>query len=241
MISVIIPAFNEEDTLGACLDSLHLQSFMPDEIIVVDNNSTDGTAEIAARYENVKVIKEKNQGIMPAVYTGMNAARGDIIARCDADSVLPRDWIETIVKELAEYPSAAGITGPGKFYGTNSIFARAAQIWYMYSYFVLVGSALANWPLFGSNCAIRRSTWLKIQPQLHRERADIHDDMDMSIHISVTERIIFKPSLVVGISARSLRMSGMKHRYAAGFRTLTIHWPDQSPVKRWKTKLMHER
>ena len=235
-ISVVIPAYNEERLLERCLQSLQQQLRMADEIIVVDNNSTDKTAAIARKY-HAKVIKETKQGIMPAVYTGMSAAAGDIIARCDADSILPADWLRTIEDELQRNPNAAGITGPGKFYDTNILVAGLANIWYMYAYFFFVGSALANWPLFGSNCAIRKSTWENIQTKVHRDQMAMHDDIDVSVHISPKNAIIFKRSLVVGVSSRSLHYSGLYHRYKKGFFSLIHHWPDEAPWRRWKVRL----
>ena len=234
-ISVVIPAYNEQDTLGRCLVSLQAQTQKADEIIVVDNNSTDSTVRIAKQYD-ATVVSETSQGIMPAVFTGMSASSGDIIARCDADSVLPPNWLESIYAEFAEHPDAVAVTGPGEFYDTNKFTSWLARGWYMYAYFLLAGSALANWPLFGSNCAIRRNTWLSIRNDLHRVRSDIHDDMDMSIHIPANQKILFRPKLIVGISARSLRLGGMKTRYQRGLRTFTIHWPEQSPWRRWRTR-----
>ncbi len=235
-ISVVVPAYNEQELLPACLEALLKQTHAPDEIIVVDNNSSDRTAEVARNY-GVTVISEAKQGIMPAVYSGMTASKGDIIARCDADSIVPSDWIERIVRTMQARPEAAGVTGPGKFYGTSSIGARLAQVWYMYAYFLLVGSALANWPLFGSNCAIRRTVWQDIKKSLHREHTDIHDDMEISVHIPPNQPIIFKTSLVVEISARALRPSDMKRRYKYGWNTLAMHWPANSPWRRWRARL----
>lgn len=235
-ISVVVPAYNEQELLPACLQALLTQTRQPDEIIIVDNNSSDRTAHIA-RQCGVTVITEKQQGIMPAVYTGIAASTGDIIARCDADSIVPNDWVEKIEKTMELNTEAAGVTGPGKFYGTGRIWAGLAQMWYMYAYFVLVGSALANWPIFGSNCAIRRTTWQAISHKLHKERTDIHDDIEISVHIPPTQSVIFMPSLVVGISARALRLRGMGRRYAHGWNTLAIHWPASAPWRRWREKL----
>ena len=236
-ISVVIPAYNEEEFLARCLESFRSQSRKADEIIVVDNNSTDGTAEVA-KFHGAKVIRETKQGIMPAACSGFDACEGDIIARCDADSILPVDWLERIEKSFQSLTEVGGVTGPGKFYGGNQLQARLAKVWYMYAYFLLAGSALANWPLFGSNFAIRRSLWLEIREKVHRNRADIHDDMDISMHISPTKRIYFMRKLAVGVSARSLRASDMRRRLKAGWVSLSLHWPEQAPWRRWKYKIM---
>src|SRR6266567_2953645 len=92
-ISVVIPVYNEEKYLGKCLDSLMRQNVKADEIIVVDNNSTDNSVAIAKKYP-IRVVFEKTQGMIPARNHGFNEARYEIIARTDADTILPVNWIK---------------------------------------------------------------------------------------------------------------------------------------------------
>src|SRR5487761_1699776 len=91
-ISIVIPVYNEADNLSACLDAISNLEVMPYEVIVVDNNSTDNTVAIANLYDFVTVAHESRQGVVHARTKGFNLAKGDIIARIDADSVLPYDW-----------------------------------------------------------------------------------------------------------------------------------------------------
>src|SRR6266404_9608138 len=95
-LTIVIPAYNEQGYIKACLDSIKNQSEAPNEVIVVDNNSTDKTVEIARKYSFVKVIHEKRQHQVFAQAAGFNLAKGDIIGRIDADSVLPADWVRKI-------------------------------------------------------------------------------------------------------------------------------------------------
>lgn len=234
-VSVVIPVYNEQALLERCLKSLAAQTAHIDEIIIVDNNCTDDSVAVARSF-GAKIVKQDIQGIMPATYAGMMAASSDIIARCDADSVLPPDWVATIKEQFESRPDAVALTGPGEFYDTNRLTKFMARVFYMSAYFWLAGSALASWPLFGSNCAIRRTKWLAIQADLHRDRADIHDDMEISLHIPASDEVIYLPRLVVGISARSLSLAGMRGRIGKGFRTLKLHWPDQSPKRRWQVR-----
>ena len=62
-VSVVIPVYNEKKRIKKCLDSLLSQSEKPDEIIVVDNNSTDSTVSIVRKYKGVNLVHEKKQGI----------------------------------------------------------------------------------------------------------------------------------------------------------------------------------
>src|SRR5664280_2479526 len=97
LITVVIAAFNEEKDLPKCLTAITTQDFPKDdyEIIVVDNNSTDKTVEIAKSF-GAKVIQEAKQGNTFAVKKGMDSATGEIIANTDADTVVFPDWLSTI-------------------------------------------------------------------------------------------------------------------------------------------------
>jgi len=94
-VSVVIPVYNEEKYIERCLESLQNQQEKADEIIIVNNNSTDKTYDLAKKYP-VTIIREPIQGITFARNRGFNTARGDIIARSDADTIIPSDWIKKI-------------------------------------------------------------------------------------------------------------------------------------------------
>src|SRR5262245_36697630 len=94
-LSIVIIAFNEEKHIGPCLEAIAHQTVAPDEVIVVDNNSTDRTVQIASSYPFIKVIHETEQGMIPARNTGLDAAKGDLLARIDADTRIPPQWVET--------------------------------------------------------------------------------------------------------------------------------------------------
>ena len=101
-ISVVIPAHNEEKYIGKCLNSIRKQTFKDYELIVVDNNSTDDTSKIAARY-GARVIKETKQGITPARERGFKEAKAEIIARTDADAIVSPNWLKTINHTFKKY------------------------------------------------------------------------------------------------------------------------------------------
>jgi glycosyltransferase involved in cell wall biosynthesis len=92
-VSIVIPVYNEQHHLKACLDSITEQSILPNEVIVVDNNSTDESINIARSYPFVRVVKELQQGVMWGRNAGFDAAKYDLIGRIDADTQLPDDWI----------------------------------------------------------------------------------------------------------------------------------------------------
>jgi glycosyltransferase involved in cell wall biosynthesis len=96
-ISLVIPAHNEEKLLGKCLTAALAQELPFYEIIVVDNASTDRTLNTAlAYYPRSFVVYESRKGLPYARQKGFEAATGDIVAYCDADTELPPDWSKRI-------------------------------------------------------------------------------------------------------------------------------------------------
>lgn len=104
-VSVVIPAKNEEGSIGRCLESLTSQIDAGDEVIVLDNGSTDQTAEIAASFEGVRVIDAPDdrlggdvhfRGLSQLRQFGAESATNEIVATTDADTIPPEDWIDRI-------------------------------------------------------------------------------------------------------------------------------------------------
>ncbi len=86
LVSVVIPAFNAEHYLGETLESVLAQTYEPVEVIVIDDGSTDDTADLARRYP-VRLLQGPNGGRSVARNRGLDVARGDLIAFCDADDL----------------------------------------------------------------------------------------------------------------------------------------------------------
>ena len=95
-VSLVIPAYNEERHLRQCLDAIAAQSVQPFEVILVDNNSSDKTVAVAREYPFVRLLSAPRQGVVFARNVGFNAARGDVIGRIDADTVIDTNWVATI-------------------------------------------------------------------------------------------------------------------------------------------------
>ncbi len=110
--SVIVPAYNAAETIGACLEALSRQTVPPDayEVIVVDDGSTDGTAEIARKH-GVRVISQPNAGPAAARNRGAEAARGEILLFTDADCEPTPGWIAAFARAFDANPDAAGAKG----------------------------------------------------------------------------------------------------------------------------------
>jgi glycosyltransferase involved in cell wall biosynthesis len=235
-ISVIIPVFNEERIIAACLDALMKQTVLPDSIYIVDNNSTDTTIDIATTYPTVTIIKEPVQGICAAAKTGLNTAssHGGLLLRCDADSRPPINWVETVVASFNDSTDIIAVTGPGVPYGVPKLLQWLFDWVYMKPYFKLVGLALGGTPLFGSNFAIKADVWQAVSTKTHlAAHQDIHDDIDISYHIRSIGRTYYDKSLRMPISARPFRsIPKLVRRYKAGFKSIFIHWPQQAPWRK---------
>lgn len=131
MISVIVPAHNAAATIGDCLRSLQAQQGVGDsyEIIVVDDGSSDGTAELAQQNTITLVHSHKRRGAAAARNLGIQVARGDILCFTDADCVPQPDWIAQLIQPLQQDTSIVGSKG---IYATRQrrIVARFVQIEY---------------------------------------------------------------------------------------------------------------
>lgn len=240
-LSVVIPCKDDSGFLSRCLQALEAQNVAPLEVIVVDNNSTDDSAAAAARY-GARVLREATPGIAAAASAGYDAALGDVIVRCDADTVPAPDWLERIAARFTREPELAVLTGPGDFYDSGPIRSRLAALAYMQGYFVLMGAAMAHWPPFGSNCAFRREDWEAVRTRIHRHDAEVHDDVDLGFALVPTQRTAYDRRLRVGISARSLAGGAAgRRRFRRAFHTLALHWGQAPPWERWKLTLSARR
>ena len=176
-VSLVIPAYNEECYLKTCLNSVARQTVAPVEVILVNNNSCDKTVAIASKYPFVKVINESRQGIVFACQAGYDAARGDIVARIDVDTILPNNWIANLQQFYAggQHQSSAW-TGPCQFY--NLRFSRLLSLVVRPVGFGINRLILGHNTLWGSNMALLKSQWLRVREQTCR-RNDIHEDLDL--------------------------------------------------------------
>lgn len=236
-ISVVIPVLDDARLLERCLAALRHQTRHPDEIVVVDNGCTDDSVAVALRF-GARVVREDRPGITAASARGFDVATGDVIARCDADSLVPPTWVERIERELAAAPSAAAITGPGTFYDLAGVRGAVGRVLYLSSYFVSMRVLLGHTVLFGSNCAVRSDVWRAVSATVPREDPEIHDDMDLSYRLPPTATVLYDRHLVVGISARPLdSVAVLVRRLVRAGHTFGLHLPAQLPHRRWGARL----
>lgn len=107
LISVIVPAYNAEQTIDKCLKSVLGGAYTQVEIIVVNDGSTDRTREIVTQLaetdSRIKLINQENTGVAGARNTGLRNATGKYIAWCDADDWVEPDWLESLYAHITKY------------------------------------------------------------------------------------------------------------------------------------------
>ena len=232
-ITVVIPVKNDADVLDRCLRSLAAQTRVADEIIVVDNGSTDASAKVAHEF-GALVVTHLGGGIPAASAAGYDAASGEIIARLDADCLPPATWLADLHREFLTRPNAAALTGAAHFIDGPRWLRAPLAVLYLGSYFLTMRAALGHIPLFGSNFAMRRSAWLEVKDAVHRNDPLVHDDVDLSMHLGPLRELIFSKSLSMGISMRPFAsLSALAYRFRRGQYTLTRHWPRELPPLRY--------
>jgi glycosyltransferase involved in cell wall biosynthesis len=115
-ITVVVCAYNEAVLLPGCLYSLLSQTRPPDEILVINNASTDATAAVARAVPHVRVVDEPTKGLVVARETGRRAAQSEVVAYIDADCRVPIFWMERVEAHFRRAPDTIGLTGPYRFY-----------------------------------------------------------------------------------------------------------------------------
>lgn len=235
-LSVVIPVLDDAVHLEECLRSLARQTLAPFEVVVVDNGSTDESVAVATRH-GARVVHEPLRGIPSAAARGYDAATGDVIVRCDADTRAPVDWLERVHRVFTEDPTLAAVTGPGHFYDLPAVQGWFARVFYMRGYYWGIHAALARVPLWGSNMALSRACWEAVGGAVHRTDPRVHDDIDLSFQLDRTMRVRYDRDLVVGVAGRTFESpAALRRRFAWAFHTLAVNWRVAPPWERWRLR-----
>lgn len=166
---------------------------------MVDNNSTDNTTAVARQFPFVRLLHERRQGVVYARERGFNAARGEIIGRIDADTILDPTWVEK-TQEVFSDPAISVATGKVLYHELS--LARLANA------VDLVARRYLAWRLGrdvatqGANMALRRSTWERIRGGMCH-RGGMHEDYDIAIHATKNgARVVFDERMVASLGYR---------------------------------------
>lgn len=197
--SVVIPAYNEAQYIAKTLESLQRQDFLQQfEVIVVDNNSTDTTSEIAESL-GARVVTEKESGVCYARQAGTEAARGEIVISTDADTAFNSDWLSRIDATFKRYPKAVAVTGPCHY--------TDGPIWGSIYPHLLFGLDSLFFKIFGrpfyvtaTNIAFKKSAWSGYNTRLTQGG----DELELLHDLRKRGKVVFNNRNPVHTSARRL-------------------------------------
>ena len=218
-LTLIFPAHNEEAYIGASIDAAVKYSRGKfKEIIVVDNASTDTTAEVA-RAHGARVVFEAQKGLTSARQAGFDASSSELVAYLDADTLITAQWIDIVERAFRERPDIVSLSGPRRHFGTawyrrwilNVVWVVAPLTYYVVGYMIL-----------GGNFVAKRSAIEKIGG-FDRSIAFYGEDTDLARRLSKVGKTLFRMDFYVYASARRYEHEGMFK--ANGVYVLNYLWP----------------
>ena len=159
-IGVIVCAYNEARFLAACLHSLRAQTRAPDDILVINNASTDDTGTVARTVRGVRVVDEPVKGLVVARETARRHAHTDIVAYVDADCRAPIHWLERVEARFESRTPPVAVTGPYRFYDWDLAGCTMLRLYDLLvappTHFFVHHALGLGAILYGGNFAVRR-------------------------------------------------------------------------------------
>jgi glycosyltransferase involved in cell wall biosynthesis len=212
-IAVIVCAYNEAHYLPACLHSLLAQTRPPDEIVVVNNASTDDTSVVARRVPGIRVLDEPTRGLLVARETGRRATESDIVAYVDADCRAPLQWLERVEARFTRRPLIVAVTGPYRYYDWDRLGRTLVRLYdrlvapptHLLVHHTLKLGAI----LYGGNFAVRREALAAIGG--FDRTIEFHgEDTNLGRRLTPIGRIAVCADCWVWTSARRYRAMGKR-------------------------------
>jgi len=214
VLSFVVPAYNEENYLGDCLESIRAQTAGREhlvEIVVVNNASTDRTREVALRYPGVKVVDEPRKGLTFARQAGFLNTSGALIANVDADSRLTPGWADRVLTAFANDSQLVALSGPFIYYdltpaqqiGVRGFYLIAWITYAINRYILRVGSMVQGGNFVVSRAALERIGGFNLSISFYGE------DTDIARRMSAVGDVLFTHDLKMFSSARRLKKEGM--------------------------------
>jgi|WetSurMetagenome_2_1015567.scaffolds.fasta_scaffold01661_9 peptidoglycan-N-acetylglucosamine deacetylase len=201
-VSVVVPAYNEEELIAQCISSLKRQDYGGDmEIIVVDNASTDQTYHIA-NAAGVRVVRESKRGYVHAMRAGFSEACGDIITCIDADTMAPAGWISKMVRNLQK-PGVVACTGVFTYHDGPFLLRLVCQV-----------AGRLNYHLAGANMGIWRYVYLASGG--FNSKVNMGADVELGQRIKKIGKLLIDRTMMVKTSGRRFQF--------AFFQTLWLYY-----------------
>jgi glycosyltransferase involved in cell wall biosynthesis len=212
-IATIVCAYNERQLLPGCLHSLLAQTRPPDDILVINNASTDETGAVARAVPGVRVVDEPNKGLVVARETARRATQADIVAFVDADCRAPITWLARVEAQFARAGSPVAVTGPYRFYDwdwTGRTLIRGYDLLVAPPTHALVHHLCGLGAiLYGGNFAVRRDALAQIGG--FDQRIEFHgEDTNLGRRLTPIGRVALCHDCWVWTSARRYRAMGKR-------------------------------
>ncbi len=217
-ISIIIPAFNEEENIEATICAVLAQTYPDFEVIIVDNGSTDGTAKIVKSFgDKIRLLYEEKKGTQWAREKGRLEAKGEIIANIDADCLPTPDWLSKGIK-FFKSENVVALGGPYDYYDASK-FVRFTSLIFQKSLYVF-----SNWffqkigkgaVLIGGNILLKAEA-LNKAGGYNTDLIFYGDDTDTAKRMSKQGKVIFNGGFTMKTSSRRIKNQGF-------FRTFVIY------------------
>ena len=196
--SIIIPAYNEEYLIRQCLESIKNQDYPGKfEIIVVDNGSTDRTAEITRPYAG-KYLYESRKGISRALIMGCEHAAGEVLAFSDADTIVPKDWLTRLNHAFTTDPQMIAIGGAYYFFDANILVNSFTKFVTKFYERFLFHPTKPGLP--GVNMAIKKDSYLQVGG--YKEGVNYGQDTEIALRLAKIGKVAFDSRISVLTSFR---------------------------------------
>ena len=177
-VSLIIPVFNAESWIDSCLENIFSEKYLPDEIIIVDDFSSDktvGLIESSRHHNNIKLIKHtKNKYAAQARYTGLKAAKNDYIVFLYVDDRLSKNAIFTAYNDIIERDLSFSIFNLFEIDGKNEKRRRMSFDWEIISGSDALKKTIFGWSIHGWGLA-KKSLWLEAYQSIISELPEAFD------------------------------------------------------------------
>lgn len=231
-VSVVVPAYNEKEGIAAAVRSLATSNYPMVEVIVVDDGSTDNTAEIAEGlgFANVRVVRVPNGGKPAALNIGTAWARADVIVMVDGDTIFEPDSVYELVQPFAD-PRVGGVAGNVKVGNRQSIVARWQHIEYVIGFNLdrRMYDILQCMPTIpGAIGAFRREALNDVGGVSHETLAE---DTDLTIAMGRAGwRVVYEEKARAWTEAPSTIQQLWKQRYRWSYGTMQAIWKHRHAV-----------
>ncbi|HEX6500419.1 MAG TPA: bifunctional polysaccharide deacetylase/glycosyltransferase family 2 protein [Micromonosporaceae bacterium] len=236
-VSVIVPAYNESANIAHTVRSLVASDYPRLEVIVVDDGSTDGTADIVERLNlrGVYVIRQDNAGKPAALNTGIRHARGDLLVLVDGDTVFEPDSVGLLVQPFVD-PRVGAVSGNTKVANRRGLLGRWQHLEYVIGFnldrrMFDIAECMPTVP--GAIGAFRRETLADVGGVSSETLAE-DTDLTMSV-LRAGWKVVYEERAIAWTEAPSSLRQLWRQRYRWCYGTMQAMWKHRRSLREWGT------